>query len=185
MRRMRQVMLAGLVALMFTSHLVAQTRAERDLLDALSKPETAFSAALDLAKFYRQAGRTDEAVAMLERAMGLLRQERSTPAPRPPAPPPGPFRVGGDVTAPRQIRGTQPVLPEGARAAGVSGSVLVEIEIDATGRVSSARVLRSIPRLDAAALEAVRRWEYEPATLLGRPVPVIVTAVVTFRPDTR
>jgi periplasmic protein TonB len=41
-------------------------------------------------------------------------------------------------------------------------------------------VLRSIPLLDAAAIEAARKWRYEPTLLNGMPVPVIMTVPVIF-----
>jgi protein TonB len=44
--------------------------------------------------------------------------------------------------------------------------------------VKDAKVLRSIPLLDAAALAAVRQWRYEPTLLNGAPVAVITTAAV-------
>jgi len=43
-----------------------------------------------------------------------------------------------------------------------------------------ARILRSIPLLDQAALDAVRQWEYSPTLLNGVPVPVIMTVTVNF-----
>jgi len=46
--------------------------------------------------------------------------------------------------------------------------------------VTDAKVLRSIPLLDNAALEAVRQWEFTPTLLNGVPVPVIMTVTVQF-----
>jgi periplasmic protein TonB len=46
--------------------------------------------------------------------------------------------------------------------------------------VQDARVLRSIPLLDAAALDAVKQWEFTPTLLNGVPVPVIMTVTVQF-----
>jgi TonB family protein len=91
-----------------------------------------------------------------------------------------PVRVGGAVLAPSQIRKINPVYPEIARTARVQGVVIVELLIDEQGHVSSARVLRSIPLLDQAALDAVKQWEYTPTLLNGAPVPVIMTATVQF-----
>ena len=48
------------------------------------------------------------------------------------------------------------------------------------GRVQDVRVLRSIPLLDAAAIEAVKQWQYTPTLLNGVPVPVIMTVTVNF-----
>jgi protein TonB len=62
----------------------------------------------------------------------------------------------------------------------VHGTVILEIIIGADGAVSSAKVLRSIPMLDQAALDAVRRWRYRPTLVNGQPVPVIMTVTVNF-----
>jgi protein TonB len=72
-------------------------------------------------------------------------------------------------------------MPEVARQAGVKGVVVVEITIGVDGKVTDAKVLRSIPLLDQAALDAARQWRYEPTLLNGAPVPIITTATVAFR----
>jgi protein TonB len=46
--------------------------------------------------------------------------------------------------------------------------------------VVNARVLRSVPLLDQAALDAVRQWVFTPTLLNGVPVPVIMTVTVNF-----
>ena len=58
--------------------------------------------------------------------------------------------------------------------------MIIEATIDPHGKVSETHVLRSIPLLDQAALDAVRQWEYEPTRLNGVAVPVIVTVTVNF-----
>jgi protein TonB len=58
--------------------------------------------------------------------------------------------------------------------------VIVEATVDAQGRVRNAKVLRSIPMLDQAALDAVSQWEFEPTLLNGVPVPVMMTVTVNF-----
>jgi protein TonB len=45
----------------------------------------------------------------------------------------------------------------------------------------ASRVLRGVPDLDGAALEAVKQWVYAPTVVAGKPVPVIVTVTVAFR----
>jgi protein TonB len=62
----------------------------------------------------------------------------------------------------------------------VQGIVIIEAVIAEDGRVSNARILRSIPLLDQAALEAVRQWQFTPSFLNGQPVPVIMTVTVNF-----
>jgi protein TonB len=91
-----------------------------------------------------------------------------------------PLRVGGTIRSPRKTRDVLPVYPQIAQQARVQGVVIIEATIDRDGRVSEARVLRSIPLLDQAALDAVRQWEYEPTLLNGVAVPVIVTVTANF-----
>jgi protein TonB len=57
---------------------------------------------------------------------------------------------------------------------------MIEAIIGIDGKVEQARVLRSKPLLDEAALAAVRAWEYTPTLLNSRPVPVIMTVTVQF-----
>jgi len=102
----------------------------------------------------------------------------------PDAPPPpqvGPVRVGGDVRAPRKILDVAPVYPALAAKARVEGVVIVEATIDTRGRVVNATILRGVPVLDEAALEAVRQWVYTPTLLNGVPTPVIMTVTLRFR----
>jgi protein TonB len=91
-----------------------------------------------------------------------------------------PVRVGGAIRQPAKLADVPAVLPEAARRAGASGMVILEVTIGADGAVKDAKVLRSIPLLDPAALEAVRQWRYEPTLLNGVPVPVILTVTVNF-----
>ena len=64
--------------------------------------------------------------------------------------------------------------------ARVQGVVILEVTIAADGTVSNARVLRSIPLLDAAAIAAARQWQYTPTLIDGVPTAVIMTATVQF-----
>jgi TonB family protein len=63
---------------------------------------------------------------------------------------------------PQKIRHVAPVYPRAAKDAGVQGPVLVEATIGCSGKVTGARVLRSVSLLDEPALQAVRQWEYQP-----------------------
>jgi protein TonB len=98
-----------------------------------------------------------------------------------PVPDQVPFRVGGDVKRPVKVKDVAPVYPAIARASRVEGIVIVEATIGPDGKVEAARILRSVPLLDAEALEAVRRWEYTPTLLNGVPVAVVMTVTVDFR----
>ena len=90
------------------------------------------------------------------------------------------LRVGGAIGAPTKTRDVRPSYPRIAVSARIQGTVIIEATIDREGRIAEARVLRSIPLLDQAALDAVRQWEYEPTLLNGVAVPVIMTVTVNF-----
>jgi protein TonB len=94
-----------------------------------------------------------------------------------------PIRVGGDVKAPMRVRYVAPVYPEMAKNARVGGIVIAEAVVGTDGRVSNVQVLKSIPLLDQAAIDAISQWAYTPTTLNGTPVPVIMTVTVNFTPD--
>jgi TonB family protein len=89
-------------------------------------------------------------------------------------------RVGGNIRPPIKIKDVAPVYPAIARSARVTGAVTVEATIGEDGKVADARVVKSVPLLDQAALDAVRQWEYRPTLLNGVPVPVVVTVVINF-----
>ncbi|MBA2260980.1 MAG: energy transducer TonB, partial [Acidobacteria bacterium] len=84
------------------------------------------------------------------------------------------------IKPPSKIHDVRPVYPQDALDARVSGLVILEAVIDAQGNVRSARVLRSIPLLDQAALDAVRQWRFTPTLLEGIAVPVLMTVTVNF-----
>jgi TonB family protein len=91
-----------------------------------------------------------------------------------------PIRIGGSVQAPQRTKYVAPVYPEGAVEAHVSGIVIAEALVGKDGLVSNVRILKSIPMLDQAAIDAVQQWEYQPTLLNGQPVPVMLTVTVNF-----
>jgi periplasmic protein TonB len=93
-----------------------------------------------------------------------------------------PVRIGGPIREPRKVKDARPTYPESMRANRIQGVVILEAVISPTGKVVEVTVLRGIhPNLDAAAVKAVRKWEYTPTLFLGQPVPVIMTVTVNFR----
>lgn len=92
----------------------------------------------------------------------------------------GALRVGGNVTPPLKVKDVKPVYPPEAKEAGVQGVVIAEVRVEPDGRVGDATILRSIPALDAAALDAIRQWEFVPTHLNGVAVPVIMTVTIQF-----
>jgi TonB family protein len=116
---------------------------------------------------------------------------QSAPPPPPPPPPPdsnatapawatGAIRIGGAVLAPTKTKNVAPVYPAIAQDAKVQGVVILETLIGVDGKITNARVLRSVPMLDQAALDAVMQWEFTPTRLNGQPVPVLMTVTVQF-----
>ena len=91
-----------------------------------------------------------------------------------------PVRVGGQIKPPTKVKDVKPVYPAIAQSARVAGAVTIEATIGEDGKVVDARVVRSVPLLDQAALDAVRQWEYMPSLLNGVPVPVLVTVTINF-----
>lgn len=91
-----------------------------------------------------------------------------------------PVRLAGEVRMPRLLKRVDPVYPELAREAWVQGTVILEATADIYGRVVGVKVLRSVPLLDQAAVEAVRQWVYEPMVVNGRPRGVVFTVTVRF-----
>jgi TonB family protein len=87
----------------------------------------------------------------------------------------------GSITEPRRIHYVDPEYPSFAIRARVEGSVALSGIIDREGRVARVKVVRGINGLDAAAIDAVLQWRYEPSMLDGQPVTVLMSVVVNFR----
>jgi TonB family protein len=81
------------------------------------------------------------------------------------------------LAPPKKTKYVKPVYPKAALDARVQGEVLLEIVIDTDGRVADARILKSVPRLDQAAIEATLAARYEPVAING--IPIRVTSIVT------
>ncbi len=75
----------------------------------------------------------------------------------------------------------RPSYPAEAIAAKVEGIVLLDVLVGTDGRVRTARVLASVPMLDAEALRCVRLWTFAPPQLAGRPVPAWVMVRIVFK----
>jgi len=100
--------------------------------------------------------------------------------PPPPADAEVPIRVGGAIAPPQRVHNVFPEYPQAARDAKVQGVVILEAIVERTGDVSGVTVLRSIPLLDQAAIDAVRQWKYEPQE---RRVQMVMTINFTLQAD--
>jgi len=112
-----------------------------------------------------------DAIAAREKAEAEAREQAKAEA----------VRVGGKIRPPTKVKDVKPVYPDAARSGRVQGMVIVEATIGANGKVIDAKVLRSVPMLDQAALDAVKQWEFTPTLLNGKPVPVVMTVTINFK----
>jgi len=160
---------------------------------AITQPRTRpGSEYFDLAKAYYEQGRYVEAEQAMTRALEMVRAAAppqppiivekpfAGAAPANPNAPQAPIRIGGDIREPRKIKDVKPIYPADALAAQVSGVVILEATIAKDGSVKDVRVLRSIPMLDAAAIDAVSQWLFTATQLNGVPVEVLMTVTVNF-----
>jgi len=139
--------------------------------DKTKELAVALKAAADKAAADAVAGKEKaDAVAARQKEAAAAREKARLAAVRP----------GGRIMEPKKIKDVPPVSPPLAQSARVSGAVTIEATIGADGKVVDAKVVKSIPLLDEAALEAVRQWEYLPTMLNGVPVPVLVTVTINF-----
>ena len=91
-----------------------------------------------------------------------------------------PVRIGSGVRPPRKIHDVPPAYPPAAREAGIEGVVMLDATIGPEGEVSDIEVLRSVPELDQAAIDAVEQWRWEPTLVDGEPVSILLTVTVNF-----
>ena len=102
----------------------------------------------------------------------------------PPPPPEGPrvkFIPYDDPPIP--LRPIKPKYPEIAQEAGIEGTVVVQVFVDAKGRVKETIILKGIPNtgLDEAAADAIRLVRFKPAKQRERAVGVWISIPVNFR----
>jgi len=103
-----------------------------------------------------------------------------------PSPPAAPSAVTGraaaGLIAPQPTEHAAPRYPERARLAGIQGTVVLRARVTVEGAVAEVVIDRSAGHadLDAAAVEALRRWRVEPARRAGRPVQVWIVIPVHF-----
>ncbi|MGB7280764.1 MAG: energy transducer TonB [Candidatus Acidiferrum sp.] len=90
------------------------------------------------------------------------------------------IRFGGKVMSQKLRKKIAPIYPALARQNKIEGTVRLHLIISTDGTVKQLEVMSGQPLLVQAALDAVRRWEYEPTTLNGDPVEVDTTVDVIF-----
>ncbi len=92
----------------------------------------------------------------------------------------GAIRVSAAVVAGQLLNHVDPIYPDIARAAGVSGDVVLHAIIGKSGTMQSLQAISGPEMLKGAAIEAVKQWTYRPYLLNGEPTEVDTTITVTF-----
>ena len=95
--------------------------------------------------------------------------------------PVAPRRVSQGVLAGMLVSPIRPIYPPIAKAAGVSGSVVVEAIISKTGTIESLHAVSGPEMLRVAALDAIRAVRYQPYCLNGEPIGIQTIITVNFR----
>jgi periplasmic protein TonB len=92
-----------------------------------------------------------------------------------------PVRVGGRVRAPKAIVQVRPEYPALARQTRVQGDVKIDAILDEQGNVINMKVVSGHPLLHQAAVDALKKWKYEPTYLNDRPIAVELIVTITFQ----
>ena len=147
-----------------------------------------------------------DADALRNRALEMAQTQRAKPIPEgtvvntdvpPPPPPPAPpggvtepikwvyaeTTVTAGANAPVKTKDVRPIYAPMVIASGVKGEVVVEANVDARGKVGQLKVVKSQPMLTQATIDAVRQWEFDPATVAAGGSVITVTA--NFTPPSR
>lgn len=95
----------------------------------------------------------------------------------------GAYRPGNGVMNPKVIREVKPIYTPEAMRAKIQGTAIVECVVLPDGTVGDVQIVKSLDPtfgLDQEAVKAARRWLFQPGTLKGQPVPVLVSIELTF-----
>ena len=139
--------------LLETQRLAQQAEQQRVAAEALAAQQQ--QEAARTAEAERTAAAQREAAAAAQREAAA--RAAATPAPATPRP-------AAAAPSLKIVAAPTPRYPPEALRAGTSGEVLVEITVGTDGSVTNARVVRATPArvFDREALNAVRRWKFEP-----------------------
>ncbi len=106
-------------------------------------------------------------------SLGLFANKGKQPA--------APLQVGGEVKQARLISSVSPVYPQLAKNQRLSGDVTIDALIDAHGNVSTMKVISGPALLHQSAMDALRQWKYQAATLNGQATPMHLTVTLQFK----
>lgn len=146
------------------------TRPGLDAAEDMIYENGKFTRRVDEQKILGASGRTAEPIPQPpDRAMRNLAQTRFE-------------RIDKSITAPVVVTRVEPDYPESYRRAGISGIIILELAINENGQTENFAILKSLgPALDMAALDAVRKWTFRPATRYDKPIPVLFNLTINFK----
>jgi protein TonB len=101
-------------------------------------------------------------------------------SPAPSGPPPPKPSVPSVVSPAVAITKITPIYPEAARRIRIKGTVVLDLNIDADGKVIHANLVNGDSVLAEAAIQAVMRWRYKPATVNGKGVASVARVSFVF-----
>jgi TonB family protein len=97
----------------------------------------------------------------------------------------GAYQIGNGISAPSIVRQTKPNYTPDAMKAKIQGDVTLEAVVMPDGTVGDVRVIKSLDKrmgLDDEAIKAAKLWLFNPGKDRGgKPVPVMVTLILSFR----
>jgi|SRR5215212_3084382 len=106
---------------------------------------------------------------------GEFLKGNTSPAPLPP--------LEGELVSPVLRKRIKPKFPHGAHYFGVTGKLVVQVVVTPDGRVASPAIVQPLPAptLSYVALEALRRWRFDPAKAGGSSVPYLFTLTINYK----
>ena len=111
---------------------------------------------------------------------GGLSAPSSISIPLPRLEPDGPVKVGGQVKEPKLVFSPAPLYPRAALESNIQGDIVIQAVIDKHGNVADAHIVSGPLMLRQPALDALRRWKYQPSSLDGQPVSVQILVTMHF-----
>ncbi len=106
--------------------------------------------------------------------------DKQAAAPDKPAPGDKPVDARKLGMKPKIITKVNAEYPQAAKDAKIQGEVVVDIRIARDGTVADTKVIKSIPELDKAATDALKKYKFEQTLLNGKPVEVLATMTIRF-----
>jgi TonB family protein len=111
---------------------------------------------------------------------GKSKGESAEPAAETPATAPESAASDAPLVEPKLLKAANPVYPPDAMRSYITGDVKAEVIVEASGRVSKVSVISGPKALREAAVEALKQYQYAPATQGGKPIEGKTTEVVKF-----